>query len=263
MRLGFAPSTAFMLDTSAAFRLAADLGLEFVELSADLHEVMPRLQDPSLVRELQRATGVGATVHLSFVDLNIASVVPAARRTSVERTVRGLEFAHAVDAACAVLHSGLQYLRHPVVDPFVAAAVEASLGEVAGSDVPIALENLVLTDDDYVRGPEALRDLTRRHRLANCLDFGHAHVEGTRVGRDRLSEYQSVLGADVIHLHLHNNDGSGDHHRATPDGAIDYAAQCAYLAAFTGTACLEIAGGDAAVRASVTHLRRLLEGVGS
>jgi sugar phosphate isomerase/epimerase len=259
MRLGFSPVTGGMLDVPGAFRLAEALELAFVELSFDLHEIAPALQDVALINELRAATGLGVTVHLSYVDLNIASLIPTARRASVDRTLRGLEYAHQVEAHCGVLHSGLHYVPHPQADALVAQAVAASLGELEGSSVPIALENLALTHHDYVRGPQQLRDLTTRHGMKNCLDVGHAHVEGTREGRALIGEYARVLGADVIHLHLHDNRGTGDEHLPIGQGTIDFGAHAAFLADFGGTACLEILSGEEGVRASVAQIRQLLE----
>jgi sugar phosphate isomerase/epimerase len=263
MRLGFSPLTAMMLDTEAGFRLAAELELSFVELTYDLHEVMPALQDARRMRELTAATGVGTTLHLSFVDLNLASLIPAARQSAVERTERGLAYAQDVGATCAVLHTGQHYLRHPQVDPMVAAALDASLRAVAGSGVEIVLENLVLSELDVLRTPEELRDLTDRHGMRNCLDFGHAHVQGTRDGWDALQGYLDTLGDRVTHLHLHGNHGASDEHLATGAGTLDYAPYAAYLRGFTGTICLEIGPEAAAadgVRSSVRHLRDLVTG---
>ena len=257
MRLGFSAVTAAVLDVSAAFRLAAELELTFVELSCDLREAAPVLHEPALINELRSATGIGVTVHLSSVDLNLASLIPAARRTSIDRTLRGLEFAHTVDASCGVLHTGLSYLPHPQAEALVGAALQESLSELVDSSVPIALENLCLTDFDFVRGARELRELTRRHGLRNCLDLGHAHIEGVREANDALGDYRRTLGADVVHLHLHDNDGLSDAHRPTGEGTIDYAAQAAFLHGFDGTACLEVTGGEAGVRASVAHLRSL------
>ena len=259
MRLGFSPVTGGMLDVPGSFRLAESLGLSFVELSFDLHEIAPALQDVATINELRAATGLGVTVHLSYVDLNLASLIPTARRASVDRTLRGLEYAHQVEAHCGVLHTGLHYVPHPQAAGLVAQAVEASLGELQGSSVPIALENLVLTAHDYVRGPQQLHELTTRHGMKNCLDVGHAHVEGTREGREMISEYARVLGDDVVHLHLHDNHGTGDEHLPTGEGTIDFAALAPFLGGFGGTACLEILTGEEGVRASVAHIRRLLE----
>lgn len=260
MRLGFSPMTAQMLDTEAAFRLADELGLAFVELAHDLHEVMPDLQDPARVRELMRATGVGTTVHLSFVDLNLAALAPAARRTAVERTVAGLAYAAEVDATCAVLHTGLHYLRHPKADALAAQALDASLAAVAGGAVEVVLENICLGSDDFLRTPAQLRDVTDRHGLRNCLDFGHAHVQGTRDGHDALGAYLVALGERVTHLHLHGNHGIWDEHLATGEGTLDYAPYAGYLRDFAGTICLEVGGGADPVRRSVAHLRALVDG---
>lgn len=264
MRLGFSPMTAMMLDTEAAFRLAHELELEFVELAHDLHEVMPALQDAARIRDLTRATGVGTTLHLSFVDLNLASLIPTARQAAVERTLRGLAYADEVGAICGVLHTGQHYLRHPQVDPLVATSLATSLQEVAGSGVPVALENLALQPDDLVRTPDELHAVTRRHGLRNCLDFGHAHVQATREGWPALQAYLDTLGDDVVHLHLHGNHGASDEHLATDRGSLDYAPYRAFLAGFAGTICLEIGPGDAdatgGVRASVAHLRALARG---
>ena len=260
MRLGFSPTTAMMLDVEASFALADELGLAFVELSADVYEIAPFLQEVERVRELTRSTGVATTVHLSYVDLNLAALSPAARTTSVERSLRGLEYAHAVGATCGVLHTGFKYLHHPQVDPLVAEALRASLAALEGSEVPIALENLVLGPDDYLRTAQALREITQRHGMQNCFDVGHAHVQSTREGSNAVQTYIDTLGADVIHLHLHDNHGQRDEHLPTGAGTIDYQALRDYLTAFEGTACLEIAGGPDAVRSSVAHLRGLLDG---
>ena len=257
MRLGFSPLTARMLDLDAAFALAQELEMEFVELSADLYEIVPAMQGPEQVRELKRATGLDVTVHLSYIDLNLASLVPMARRASLERTQRGLEFAHDVSALCGVLHSGLHYLRHPQADALAAAALEESMGELEGSSVPITLENLALTPNDYLRGPEELDALTRRHGMRNCVDFGHAHVESHVDERASIQAYLDTLGTNVVHLHLHNNHGQLDEHLATDAGSIDYAPFREYLATFAGTVCLEIGTEEAGVRASVAHMRSI------
>jgi sugar phosphate isomerase/epimerase len=261
MRLGFSPMTARMLDVEEAFRLASELRLDFVELSFDLHEVLPSLQAPERVRELTRATGVGTTLHLSYVDLNLASLMPVARAAAVDRTLAGLAYAQRVGASCGVLHTGQHYLRHPQADALAAAALDASLQALAGSPVPIALENLALGDEDYLRTPDELRALADRHALGTCFDFGHAHVQGARDGNDAVAAYVAALGPTLTHLHVHGNHGADDEHLASDQGTLDYAPHAAFLRGFSGTVCLEIATGADGVRASAAHLRRLVEDV--
>lgn len=269
MRLGYAPSTAGILDLEAAFRLAVDLGLEFVELAWDLQEIEPRLQPGGRVRELMAATGVGTSVHLPFVDLNLASLMPGVRENSVRRVRAGLEYAAEVSAVVGVLHTGLVPARHPRVMAGAAAALAHSLDEIA-SVAPVGLENLALTGHDLLRGPDALAAVSGRDGHANTLDFGHAFVEGCttepseglgpggpEAGTTRLRSYQTVLDR-IVHLHLHDNDGRADQHLALGEGRIDWQSHASFLSAFGGTACLEIAGGAAPLERSVRFLRGLL-----
>jgi sugar phosphate isomerase/epimerase len=269
MRLGFAPINAQILDIGQAFRLAAELELDFVELTFDLQEIEPRSQSVQTIRELTRATGIGVSVHLSFVDLNLASLMPGVRENSVARTNRGLEYATEVNAILAVLHTGLIPLRHPIIMPRARSALTQSLSEITPL-VPIALENLALDGYDLLRGPSDLETVTQAAGFGNCIDLGHALVEGCttelhdgtgsgglHAGLARLESYKTGL-SNVIHLHLQDNDGSEDQHHALGTGGINWFAQREWLRGFTGLAALEINGGEAEVRQSVTFLRELL-----
>jgi sugar phosphate isomerase/epimerase len=268
MKLGYAALTAFVFDLDAAFKLADELKLDFVELSADLQEIEPKLQPVKRVRELSQATGLGTTVHLSYIDLNLASLSPAARATSVARITRGLDYAAEIGASCAVLHSGRHYYRHPLIDDLAYRGATSSLAELRNPAVPVTLENLAVDAFDLIREPEGLRELTETAGFSNCLDFGHAHIESRQPWRtpekqveDLIARYIETLGDKIIHLHLHNNDGSLDQHLPTPQGGVDYSRYLGFLRKFTGTACLEVATGEGGVRESVRHIRGLLDGL--
>lgn len=256
MKLGFSPVSAAMLDLDTAYRLASELELDFVELSFDLHEALPDLQSVEQVRELSGATGIGSTLHLSYLDLNLSSLIPAARRTSIDRTLRGLEFAEAVGSTCGVLHTGLNYVPFEQARMLAQVALEESLTELEGSNVPIALENLVLTPADVVRNPGELKEITSRHGMGNCLDFGHANIEARESGQDTIPAYLESM--NLIHLHLHNNHAEQDEHLPTDEGTIDYSQILPQLSGFQGTACLEISTGEAGVRQAVRHIRSLV-----
>jgi sugar phosphate isomerase/epimerase len=264
MKLGFSSATAGFSNIEEAFRFASELGLEFIELNYDTCDFLPQAQSPKQVNELVRNTGIFVTVHLPFVDTNIASLMPTIRKASVEQTLRGLEYAHAVNAGCAVLHTGKVFIYQPV--PFEAAhnALHASLSELK-SDVKIALENLALFPDGLVREPEMLQTFTQRADMYNCLDFGHAHIESWQPwrnesvrGEDMIRNYLDVLGKDIIHLHLCNNNGKDDLHTATDKGTIPFERYADFLERFSGTVCLEIAGGTEQVRRSAEHIRSLI-----
>jgi sugar phosphate isomerase/epimerase len=269
VKLGFTPINAQMIDLEQAFRFAAELELDFVELTFDLQEIETRSQPVQAVRELSRATGVGVSVHLSYVDLNLASLMPGVRENSVNRTNRGLEYAREINAIVGVLHTGLVPMRHPLIMPRAHAALEQSLSEITPL-VPIVLENLALDGYDLLRGPTELEAVTKKAGFANCIDLGHALVEGCTTelndgtgsgglhnGLNRLESYKTGLSS-VTHLHLQDNDGSDDQHHALGKGGINWPAQRDWLRNFNGSASLEINGGAAEIRQSVTFLRELL-----
>lgn len=265
MTLGYSSATAGLYKLDEVFAFADELRLDFIELNFDTFDFLPSAQDVKQVLELKRATGINVTLHLPFVDLNIASLMPTIREASATQTLRGLEYAHATDASCAVLHTGHVFLYQPVPRERALEALLKSLESFRDSRVPIALENLAVFEDGLIREPEQLREITRRFGMKNCLDFGHAHIEACRPWRDELwgedliRKYTDILAEDVIHLHLCNNDGQADLHTATDRGSILFEAYADYFATFEGTVCLEVAGGKSEVRRSVAHVRSLVE----
>ena len=261
MNLGYSPSTASVLDLEDAFKLAHELDFTFVELAWEIFEILPDAGLLERAKELSRATGVGISVHLPFVDLNLASLVPSARKNAVERVKRALEEAAGLDAICGVLHTGQNALYHALAVSYAEKALAKSFAEFS-EVVPVAVENLALSKQDLIRGPEALRDLTENAGFHNCLDFGHAYVEAGRTGEKGLTErYFEVLGERIIHLHVHSNDGVTDQHRPLSEGTLPYHRYANFLRGFSGTVCLEVTGGAEGVRSSATYLRTVVEGL--
>ncbi|CAN5783709.1 sugar phosphate isomerase/epimerase [soil metagenome] len=261
MNIGYSSMTAGIYNVDEAFRLAERLSLDFVELNYDLCGFLPDAQPARRVTELTRATGIATALHLPFIDLNIASLNEAVRRTAVEETARALAYAAAVGSRCGVLHTGTVYRYQPRPAADARAALVASLLELAAAPVPIALENLALYPDGLVRTPDMLKTLCDEMGLYSCLDFAHAYLEGAcgagEAPADLVTSYQQTLADRVIHLHLCNNDGCADLHCATPDGVIPFEAHCGYLSTFAGTICLEVAGGPDSVARSARHLRAM------
>ena len=257
---GYSPLTAGIVAVDEAFALADRLGLGLIELSYDLVEAMPEAQRVEDVNDLVRATGIETTVHLSYVDLNLASLAPIARRAAVERTQAGLGYAADVRARCAVLHLGTAPLADPRAHALAGLALEESLSELKDSPVTLAVENLGLTTFDRPRTPVEMRDVLDRHGLSACMDVGHAHVQGRREGRDLLTEYRDTLGRRIVHLHLHDNVGDHDAHLPIGDGSIPLERWLRSETCTPATMILEIDSDEQGLASSVERFRTMIEG---
>jgi sugar phosphate isomerase/epimerase len=265
MKLGFSAATAGLYTLEEAFCFADELSLDFIELNYDTSDFLPEAQRPAQVNQLVKTTGIAVSVHLPFIDLNIASLIPLVRKASVEQTLRGLEYAHSINASCGVLHTGKVFIYQPIPLEASYDALRSSLTELSGGSVPIALENLALYSDGLIREPEMLRDFTQAAKMQNCLDFGHAYIESSQSwriealrGEDMIQKYIDVLGEGVSHLHLCNNNGHDDLHSATSNGVIPFERYADFFDSFKGTICLEVSGGKDAVRRSAKHIQSLV-----
>lgn len=250
MRYGFSPLTAD-LEYPEAFDLASELGL-FLEIAYDLHEINPRLPTAKDLLEMGRAAGVGFTVHLPFVDLNLASLVPEVSKLSIERIQRSMEFSHQVGAYCGVLHTGTVPLRQDVAVQVARNRLAKALEALLPLPIPVALENLVLEYTDLLQGPAELAEVLRAHRAYGfCLDVGHALIER---GAEGSQEYYGLLSNRLIHYHLHDNGGAKDDHLAAGLGKVNWTWVKSVLQGFEGTIALEVTGGAKGVRDSIRLL---------
>jgi sugar phosphate isomerase/epimerase len=78
----------------------------------------------------------------------------------------------------------------------------------------IHIENFVDTQPDTLA---KLYDIIDNPQFCLCLDVGHAHVNSSV----NVEEWINILGSRIGHVHLHNNDKSGDLHWPLGEGTID------------------------------------------
>ena len=257
MRLGYSAVTAGIVDIKEAFEVAARHGLD-IELSSDMAEMFPQLPGPAELREMGRAAGVGFTIHLPFVDLNLASLIEPAWRVSLERMQRALEYGVNAGALVGVLHTGQVPVRHPLLIEMAFERLREALFKLAGPPIPVAVENLVLDEQDLLQTPAELVRLVEEagEGFGYTLDLPHAYVQG---GNEQIRSYLDAMQsskAPLLHLHLHDNNGDRDAHLPVGAGTLPYAEFKADLAGFGGTAALEVTGGEEGVAASLEALRR-------
>lgn len=250
MKLGFSPLTAG-LDYRACFDLAAELGL-FLEVAYDQHEIDYRLPGAKELREMGRVSGVGFTLHLPFIDWNIASLVPSQFELSLRRTQEAVDFGAEIGAAVGVLHTGLIAIRLPEAVMYARERLDRAL-EKLELGIPVALENLGLNGHDLLETPAELADLLSRHgRFGFCQDVAHALLQRGAAGN---TDYHALLAHRRTHWHLCDTPGTSDAHLPCGEGVVDWSWVRSALAGFEGTAALEVTGGLEGVRKSVELLR--------
>lgn len=81
-------------------------------------------------------------------------------------------------------------------------------------NIEILVENMF--DDDYVMIKELIKEVNDS-RFRMCLDVAHANLS-----KRTIKEWFDVCKGLISHVHLNDNDGDFDSHKAIGDGKIDY-----------------------------------------
>lgn len=162
-----------------------------------------------------RETGMAASLHGAFIDVNPASGDPAFRELSRRRCRESCEIAAALGASNVVFHSSaFPFLRGAYLENW--AAVCASFYEELAEEYPVRifLENAQDLDPQPLR---KLMETVHSDRIGICLDIGHAHYSGVPV-----EQWFAELGDWIQYLHLSDNMGKFDDHLPIGQGSIDW-----------------------------------------
>ena len=195
-----------------------------------------------------RDAGIAATVHLPFFDLQPGSADVRIQAASCDRLRSALEIAALYQPQRLVGHAA--YNRFLYIRSFLQWAERAAdtwvkVLAVWPEHPPLCLENTFETDPATVS--EAVAILRRRMpqeaagRIGVCFDVGHWYAFAAGKTRGNLDAWLDALAPYLLHLHLHDNDGSFDQHLGPGQGEIPFAAIFAGLAArhLTPTATFE------------------------
>jgi sugar phosphate isomerase/epimerase len=100
-------------------------------------------------------------------------------------------------------------------------------------NVNVAIENIRLTK--YL---QYILDNIHSDKLGFCFDSGHHNYHTPEL------DLLSIYGKKLMALHLHDNDGSGDHHMLPFDGNIDWCSTMKKISqqGYTGATSLELEG---------------------
>lgn len=210
-----------------------ELGLE---LGMDAHamEQLPLSWHQELASRL-REQGAALALHLPFRDLAPGSVDRLIREASRQRLEAALELAQVYAPAHLVGHpiyNDDAWDQQPQRWASCSAEVWAKLLDAWPGHPPLFLENIFEREP----GPLALlmKELAGRD-VGICFDVGHWHSFSRGKARGNLEEWVTTLAPWIRHLHLHDNDGTGDEHKGLGRGEIDFAQFFALLKAHGAT----------------------------
>ena len=158
--------------------------------------------------------GLPMVFHCPFAELSPCAIDPKVRQVVLYRHRQALHFALQNGINRLVVHGGYVPLVY-FPQWFVAESIKywKAFLESEKGDFTIYLDNVM--DDDSCM----LKEIVRRvddPRLRLCLDVGHSNC----ISPQSVEEWVEIMGEDIGHVHIHNNDGCFDQHRPLDEGTL-------------------------------------------
>jgi len=169
-----------------------------------------------------------------------------------------IDFAAAVGGETLVVHPICLGLSDPD-DRLDRTKIERVAGYGAERGVRLALENVRNSAWALDRALDVLGDDPAKTNLGICIDVGHAFLSED-VESPSIRGYLGRYERQVLHLHLHDNDGREDEHLPPGAGKIewDLVREALRGIGFAGSAVLEVhRAGEDPVR-TITESGRFL-----
>jgi sugar phosphate isomerase/epimerase len=245
--IGISTSAYAELPLPAALARIAELAPAAEIRSFGMHTLLSKRN-----RAVAVAAGLGYTVHGPFGYTGLGDLSERIRLETLDEHRRHLEASAEIGARLYVVHPDWHPERTPR-DAAVVAALERSFVALADlqaeTGVDVVVENMPGAGHSHFTHPGDLE----LQGLGLILDVGHASISGC------LDAWLADPRAPLRHLHVHDNHGEGDDddpHLGLGAGVVDAAAVMAAARASGASVVLEH-DDDAAVIASLVHLRSL------
>lgn len=195
------------------FRLNPEIGVDALALD----RFGP--QDLFPVAEAFHRNGARITLHAPFMDLSAGSPDPQIRDLTRRRLAQFLTWVPIFKPVTVVCHSGYDAKRYAFCkDEWAARSAEIwswfgrSIQDQGGR---LMLENVYEHHPDDIL---LLLSQLPQGLLGFCLDTGHQSA----FSRAPLKTWLNALAPILGQLHLHDNLGQSDEHRAIGEGRIDF-----------------------------------------
>ena len=181
-----------------------------------------RLENPDCfkkVQEMLATTGLGASVHAPYGDLNIATLNDPIWRESIRQLCTCIEHAAPL-TDCVTIHPGYISPIGKMMPQKVWELQKEALRQIgrcaAEHGVLACLENMISVKEFLCRQPEELIGMTEGiEGIGITFDFGHANTIG------KVPEFLHYIDK-ADHIHIHDNHGMSDEHLPLGDGMIQW-----------------------------------------
>lgn len=239
-------------DLEGFMEFASEQGFDFVQLGYEaplawLGEVSKDRR--KRIRALAERLDLPVNVHSVTNGVNVAWTNSGLREESLKQLRQSIEFTYDVGADLITVHPGWQDMfgyRYPDEAYKLAVAGHCEVAEVAAEHgVKMAIENMPPGWPVFCDKPESARTLLEaidRENVGLTLDIGHANI----LGDDAIAEFITTLNDKILIVHIHDNDGKRDQHRAIGEGSIDFRKVIGLLvqAGIEPPLCIEAANHD-------------------
>ncbi len=202
-----------LIDLFITHRLQPEIGLE----GNGLWEL--EIDDFKKIAAIFQENELNCTLHAPFFDLSPGGFDNRVVAVTREKLGRAFDLLQVFEPASIVCHLGFEENKHRgKLDAWLATALATwrPLLEKAEQS-----NTLVMFENTYEISPDIHKILFEQlaaDHLGFCLDTGHL----TAFAHTSWQPWLAELGPWLGQLHLHDNDGAGDHHLALGQGVFDF-----------------------------------------
>ncbi len=185
------------------------------------------------------------SVHSPISDTNLAALTERMREASVMEMLNLMEECINLDIDTITIHPGIYSLSVPgMQEKSITAAKKSIRGldrMVSQYGVKMCLENMPVFPMMLGRTADEMLELVDGTDMKVCFDIGHANTNG------QIEEIIDKLGDRIVHVHVHDNDGTSDQHRTIGEGNIDFKKHLSRLKGYDGLYVIESKSLESAV----------------
>ncbi|MEM3699504.1 MAG: sugar phosphate isomerase/epimerase family protein [Candidatus Bathyarchaeia archaeon] len=198
-----------------------DAKTSYIEVVDDGFHILNKRRVQTL-KEIGNSYNLSYSVHAPFADINIASPSKPMLNAMLKRLEKSMAYASALNASVWVFHPGLKtgvsmfypgmdWLQNLKTTRLLLKKAEDYGAKIAIENVPEPYPFLMKSVEDFAKFYEEIDE-----DVSLVFDVGHANLNG------QIESFITTFKDNIVHVHLHDNDGRADQHLGIGYGTIDW-----------------------------------------